>query len=91
MNATKLNKVLPPRVYSVCTPILTPAAVLPQVFAKPFVHAFDGHRDGISALAINKKSLRSFVSGAHNGEVSGNFGLDSKPQPQIQFTTCPRE
>ena len=41
-----------------------------QVFAKPFVHAFDGHRDGISALAINKKSLRSFVSGSHNGEVN---------------------
>ena len=41
------------------------------MFAKPFVHAFDGHRDGISALAINKQSLRAFVSGAHDGEVHG--------------------
>jgi len=45
------------------------ATKLNKVFAKPFVHAFDGHRDGISALAINKKSLRSFISGAHNGEI----------------------
>eukprot|EP00656_Telonema_subtile_P029258 TRINITY_DN3241_c0_g1_i1.p1 TRINITY_DN3241_c0_g1~~TRINITY_DN3241_c0_g1_i1.p1 ORF type:complete len:222 (+),score=45.41 TRINITY_DN3241_c0_g1_i1:193-858(+) len=45
------------------------AVKLNKVFAKPFVHAFDGHKDGISAIAINKKSLKSFVSGAHDGEI----------------------
>lgn len=45
------------------------AVKLNKVFAKPFVHAFDGHRDGISCISVNKTNLRSFVSGAHDGEI----------------------
>merc|ERR1712166_1448890 len=45
------------------------AVKLNKVFAKPFIHAFDGHKDGISCIALNKKSLKCFVSGAHDGEI----------------------
>ena len=64
VNAVKLNKVKAARMLRSVL-----GCVCVQVFAKPFIHAFDGHKDGVSCIAINKKSLRSFVSGDHDGEV----------------------
>lgn len=45
------------------------AAKLNKVFAKPFVGALDGHMDSVYSMAVNKKSLVSFVSGACDGEI----------------------
>ena len=39
------------------------------MLAKPFVHSFEGHSDGISALAKSPLVLNKFISGAHDGEV----------------------
>jgi WD repeat and SOF domain-containing protein 1 len=42
---------------------------LDKIFAKPFVHSFEGHSDGISAMARCTLVLNKFISGAHDGEV----------------------
>lgn len=43
------------------------ASKLEKMFAKPFVHSFSGHSDGISALAKSPHVLNKFISGAHDG------------------------
>ncbi|XP_073703717.1 DDB1- and CUL4-associated factor 13 [Garra rufa] len=45
------------------------ATKLERVFAKPFVAALDGHRDGISCITKHAKSLSTIISGACDGEV----------------------
>ncbi|KAL1259960.1 hypothetical protein QQF64_010537, partial [Cirrhinus molitorella] len=45
------------------------ATKLEKVFAKPFVAALDGHRDGISCITKHNKSLSTVLSGACDGEV----------------------
>ena len=45
------------------------AAKLERVFAKPFLGAFDGHRDGISSLCKHPTQLRYLFSGSCDGEV----------------------
>lgn len=45
------------------------ATKLERVFAKPFVGALEGHRDGINCLAKHPKSLSTVISGACDGEV----------------------
>lgn len=45
------------------------ATKLERVFAKPFVGALEGHRDGINCLAKHPKSLSTVLSGACDGEV----------------------
>ena len=43
------------------------ASKVQKIFAKPFVHAFQGHSDGISALSKCPMALNKFISGAHDG------------------------
>lgn len=45
------------------------ASKLEKIFAKPFIHSFAGHSDGISALSKCPLSLNKFISGAHDGEI----------------------
>lgn len=45
------------------------AAKLERVFAKPFLGAFDGHRDGICSLSKHPTQLRYLFSGSCDGEV----------------------
>ncbi|KAG9478663.1 hypothetical protein GDO78_012358 [Eleutherodactylus coqui] len=45
------------------------ATKLERVFAKPFVAALEGHRDGINCMAKHPKSLSTVLSGACDGEV----------------------
>mmetsp|Transcript_30858 Transcript_30858/g.100457 ORF Transcript_30858/g.100457 Transcript_30858/m.100457 type:complete len:458 (-) Transcript_30858:70-1443(-) len=45
------------------------AAKLERIFAKPFVGALQGHKDGISALATSPTTLGNLVSGAFDGEI----------------------
>lgn len=43
------------------------ASRLDKIFAKPFIHSFQGHSDGISALAKSPHVLNRFISGSHDG------------------------
>lgn len=43
------------------------AVKLNKVFAKPFIGALSGHRDGIYSLAKHPTNLTSLVSGACDG------------------------
>ncbi|KAI3381010.1 hypothetical protein SNEBB_005002 [Seison nebaliae] len=45
------------------------AAKLERVFAKPFMGALDGHKDGIDSLMKHPKDLSWFVSGSGDGEI----------------------
>ncbi|CAG0887048.1 unnamed protein product [Cyprideis torosa] len=45
------------------------AVKLERVFAKPFIGALDGHKDVVSCMSKNPKSLRQMASGAMDGEV----------------------
>ncbi|KAG8570282.1 hypothetical protein GDO81_011191 [Engystomops pustulosus] len=45
------------------------ATKLDRVFAKPFVAALEGHRDGINCISKHPKSLSTVLSGACDGEV----------------------
>jgi len=46
------------------------ATKLERVFAKPFLGALDGHRDGVRCLAKHPTALSLLLSGACDGEVS---------------------
>lgn len=43
------------------------ATKLDKVFAKPFVRALAGHKDGVYSIARSRTSLTHFVSGACDG------------------------
>ena len=45
------------------------AAKLDRLFAKPFVSAFEGHIDGVYALAKHPKRLDIMASGSGDGEI----------------------
>lgn len=45
------------------------ATKLERVFAKPFIGDLDGHKDGISCMAMSPESLSTIVSGAYDGEI----------------------
>ncbi|CAM9525407.1 unnamed protein product [Chrysoparadoxa australica] len=45
------------------------AAKMDRIFAKPFVGAMDGHKDGVYCSAPSRKSLVQFISGACDGEI----------------------
>lgn len=45
------------------------AAKLERVFAKPFLGALDGHRDGVTALAAHPALLSCAASAAADGQV----------------------
>lgn len=45
------------------------AAKWSRVFAKPFITALDGHRDGVNCLAKNPESVTSMLSGSCDGEI----------------------
>lgn len=45
------------------------ATKLERVFAKPFIGALDGHRDGVNCLCKHPTSLSFLLSGACDGEV----------------------
>eukprot|EP00245_Coleochaete_scutata_P003620 TRINITY_DN15364_c3_g1_i2.p1 TRINITY_DN15364_c3_g1~~TRINITY_DN15364_c3_g1_i2.p1 ORF type:complete len:453 (-),score=80.22 TRINITY_DN15364_c3_g1_i2:521-1879(-) len=45
------------------------AVKLEKVFAKPFMGAMAGHRDGISCMAKNPRRLNCLVSASHDGEI----------------------
>lgn len=46
------------------------ATKLERVFAKPFIGALDGHRDGVNCLYKHPTSLSFLLSGACDGEVT---------------------
>lgn len=46
------------------------ATKLERVFAKPFIGALDGHRDGVNCLCKHPTSLSFLLSGACDGEVT---------------------
>jgi WD repeat and SOF domain-containing protein 1 len=43
------------------------ATKIDRIFAKPFLHNFQGHSDGISALGKSTLLLNKFISGSHDG------------------------
>ncbi len=45
------------------------ATKLEKMFAKPFLGALEGHRDGVYCSATSPASLVAFLSGAGDGEV----------------------
>ncbi|ESQ54406.1 hypothetical protein EUTSA_v10025176mg [Eutrema salsugineum] len=45
------------------------AAKLDKIHAKPFMHAMDGHRDGISCMAKNPNYLKDIFSGSMDGDI----------------------
>lgn len=45
------------------------ATKLDKVFAKPFLGALDGHRDGVYCSTGSPRSLVAYISGAGDGEV----------------------
>ncbi|KAL4616996.1 DDB1- and CUL4-associated factor 13 [Arapaima gigas] len=45
------------------------ATKLDRVFAKPFIAALDGHRDGVNCMAKLPTSLSTLLSGSCDGEV----------------------
>ncbi|XP_078585308.1 DDB1- and CUL4-associated factor 13-like [Branchiostoma floridae x Branchiostoma japonicum] len=45
------------------------ATKLERVFAKPFVGALDGHRDGVNCMAKHTGSLSTLLTGACDGEI----------------------
>ncbi|KAH9743827.1 DDB1- and CUL4-associated factor 13 [Citrus sinensis] len=45
------------------------AAKLEKIFARPFIGALDGHRDGISCMAKNPNYLKGFFSGSMDGDI----------------------
>ncbi|CAH8359964.1 unnamed protein product [Eruca vesicaria subsp. sativa] len=45
------------------------AAKLEKIFARPFVGAMDGHRDGISCMAKNPNYLKGIFSASMDGDI----------------------
>ena len=45
------------------------ATKLDRIFAKPFLHCLDGHRDGVYCLAKHPSQLSVLISGACDGEM----------------------
>lgn len=45
------------------------ATKLDKIFAKPFVGALDGHRDGVYCMASVRTNLVPFISGSCDGEI----------------------
>lgn len=45
------------------------AAKLDRIFAKPFIGALEGHRDGVYCIAKNRYRLSEIASGSGDGEV----------------------
>ncbi|KAH9792276.1 DDB1- and CUL4-associated factor 13 [Citrus sinensis] len=45
------------------------AAKLEKIFARPFIGALDGHRDGVSCMAKNPNYLKGFFSGSMDGDI----------------------
>ncbi|XP_078665363.1 DDB1- and CUL4-associated factor 13-like isoform X2 [Branchiostoma floridae x Branchiostoma belcheri] len=45
------------------------ATKLERVFAKPFIGALDGHRDGVNCMAKHPGSLSTLLTGACDGEI----------------------
>jgi WD repeat and SOF domain-containing protein 1 len=45
------------------------AVKLDRIFAKPFVGALDGHRDGIHCMSSIRSNIVPFISGACDGEL----------------------
>jgi WD repeat and SOF domain-containing protein 1 len=58
------------------------AVKLERTFAKPFLGALDGHRDGVKTLMKHPVSLALMLSGSSDGEVS--LLLLKKKQQQQQ-------
>lgn len=42
---------------------------LTRIFAKPFIHNLEGHKDGVSCVAKHPGKLSNLLSGSFNGEV----------------------
>ena len=40
-----------------------------KIFAKPFLHAFDEHSDGVSVMAKSHHNLTDMLSGSADGEI----------------------
>jgi hypothetical protein len=51
------------------------ATKLERVFAKPFIGALDGHRDGVNCMCKHPTSLSFLLSGACDGEVTSNSSI----------------
>lgn len=45
------------------------ASKLDKIFAKPFVGALDGHRDGVYCMSTLRTNLVPFISGSCDGEI----------------------
>ncbi|KAF9587621.1 hypothetical protein IFM89_004453 [Coptis chinensis] len=45
------------------------AAKLEKIFAKPFIHAMEGHLDAVSCMAKNPKYLKGIFSGSMDGDI----------------------
>lgn len=45
------------------------ATKLDKIFAKPFVHALDGHKDGVYCMSTIRSNLVPFISGSCDGEI----------------------
>ncbi|XP_044501362.1 DDB1- and CUL4-associated factor 13-like isoform X2 [Mangifera indica] len=45
------------------------AAKLEKIFARPFIGAMDGHRDGVSCMAKNPNYLKGLFSGSMDGDI----------------------
>ena len=45
------------------------AVKLERVFAKPFLGALDGHKDGVQCLCLHPSKLSFALSGSYDGEV----------------------
>lgn len=45
------------------------ATKLDKIFAKPFVQALDGHKDGVYCMSTIRTNLVPFISGACDGEI----------------------
>lgn len=66
------------------------AVKLERVFAKPFLGALEGHREGVYTMCKHPHRLALMLSGSYDGEVSshGNRGKRS-PQGTIDSHVFP--
>ena len=46
------------------------ATKLERIFAKPFLAALDGHKDGVCCMCKHRRKLNTMFSGSCDGEVS---------------------
>lgn len=40
-----------------------------KIFAKPFLHAFDQHSDGVSVMSKSHQNMTDMLSGSADGEI----------------------